>query len=129
MDLDQVGGSDFGPVFKVVNIVVSAVSNSRSQPDCTILRRFISPSWEGEYVSIHLEANGLCGLNTNTFYLVYLFLGTVLVNGNIFGIIGGVIVLLVGAVYVALEFIPSIEPPANMQNGGSMISDDVEDII
>jgi hypothetical protein len=46
---------------------------------------------------------------------VYIFVGCILLHDHVLRIIAGSIVGLVGVAYVALEFIPSIEPPANMR--------------
>lgn len=46
---------------------------------------------------------------------VYIFIGSILLHDNALRIIAGSIVGLIGVGYVVLEFIPSIEPPANMR--------------
>ncbi len=46
---------------------------------------------------------------------VYIFIGSILLNYHFVRIIVGAIIAIVGVAYVALEFIPSIEPPANMR--------------
>jgi hypothetical protein len=46
---------------------------------------------------------------------VYVFIGCILLREHVLTIIGGSIIGLIGVAYVALEFIPSIEPPANMR--------------
>lgn len=46
---------------------------------------------------------------------VYIFVGSILLHDGVLRIIAGSIVGLVGVAYVVLEFIPSIEPPANMR--------------
>ncbi|EGS21587.1 golgi apparatus membrane protein tvp15-like protein [Thermochaetoides thermophila DSM 1495] len=45
----------------------------------------------------------------------YIFVGTILLHDHTLRIIAGSIIGLIGLGYVALEFIPSIEPPANMR--------------
>ncbi len=50
---------------------------------------------------------------TNT--TVYIFLGGLILGGSILSKIAGSVVGFGGIAYVALEFIPSIEPPANMR--------------
>ncbi|KAK0746556.1 Golgi apparatus membrane protein TVP15 [Schizothecium vesticola] len=45
----------------------------------------------------------------------YIFVGSILLHDGVLRIIAGSIVGLVGVAYVVLEFIPSIEPPANMR--------------
>ncbi|KXJ92259.1 Golgi apparatus membrane protein TVP15 [Microdochium bolleyi] len=47
--------------------------------------------------------------------IFYIFVGSILLNNGVLRIIAGSIVGLVGVGYVVLEFIPSIEPPANMR--------------
>lgn len=47
--------------------------------------------------------------------VVYIFVGSILLHDGVLRIIAGSIVGLVGVAYVILEFIPSIEPPANMR--------------
>ncbi|EOO01499.1 putative copi-coated vesicle protein [Phaeoacremonium minimum UCRPA7] len=47
--------------------------------------------------------------------IFYIFVGSILLHDGVLRIIAGSIVGLVGVVYVVLEFIPSIEPPANMR--------------
>jgi len=45
----------------------------------------------------------------------YIFLGSLMVSNSILSKIAGSIVGITGIAYVALEFVPSIEPPANMR--------------
>ncbi|KAH6659554.1 Golgi apparatus membrane protein TVP15 [Truncatella angustata] len=47
--------------------------------------------------------------------IFYIFLGSILLGDGVLRIIAGSIVGLVGVGYAVLEFIPSIEPPANMR--------------
>ncbi|KAI0132228.1 golgi apparatus membrane protein tvp15-like protein [Xylariales sp. AK1849] len=47
--------------------------------------------------------------------IFYIFIGSILLNNGVLRIIAGSIVGIVGLGYVVLEFIPSIEPPANMR--------------
>ncbi len=46
---------------------------------------------------------------------VYIFLGCLLLGARIISNIAGGVVGVVGIAYIALEFVPSIEPPANMR--------------
>lgn len=46
---------------------------------------------------------------------VYIFVGSILLHEWVLRIIAGSIIGIIGVAYVALEFIPSIEPPANMR--------------
>ncbi|KAI1933195.1 hypothetical protein LOZ58_004490 [Ophidiomyces ophidiicola] len=47
--------------------------------------------------------------------IFYVFVGCIILENHVLRIIAGSIVGIVGVGYVALEFIPSIEPPANMR--------------
>lgn len=46
----------------------------------------------------------------------YIFVGSILLHDHVLRIIAGSIIGLVGAIYVGLEFVPSIEPPENMRS-------------
>jgi hypothetical protein len=46
---------------------------------------------------------------------VYVFIGSVIVGNGWFRIVPGTIVGIIGLGYAVLEYIPSIEPPANMR--------------
>lgn len=48
-------------------------------------------------------------------FAVYIFVGSILLHDNVLRIIAASLVGLTGVGYVALEFIPSIEPPSNMR--------------
>lgn len=47
--------------------------------------------------------------------IVYVFVGSIIVEGNLLRAIAGTIVGVVGLGYCALEFVPQIEPPSNMR--------------
>jgi hypothetical protein len=50
-------------------------------------------------------------------YAVYLFVGCIAIGGGgWYRYIPGSLVALVGLAYIAMEFVPSIEPPANMRD-------------
>lgn len=46
----------------------------------------------------------------------YLFVGCIIMGDNWWKYTSGSLVALVGVIYIALEFVPSIEPPANMRD-------------
>ncbi|EOA87653.1 uncharacterized protein SETTUDRAFT_169063 [Exserohilum turcica Et28A] len=48
--------------------------------------------------------------------IFYIFIGSVIVGERWFRIVPGTIVGIIGVAYAALEFVPSIEPPANMRD-------------
>ncbi|KAI4764297.1 hypothetical protein E4T52_03616 [Aureobasidium sp. EXF-3400] len=65
---------------------------------CTIQELLnLAMAWANEYGTVYIFIGGLCFSGHWTKY-----------------IIGGIIIL-VGITYVALEYVPSIEPPANMR--------------
>jgi len=47
---------------------------------------------------------------------VYIFIGCVIAGSSWYQYVPGALVALIGLAYVALEFVPSIEPPANMRD-------------
>lgn len=46
---------------------------------------------------------------------VYFFIGTVILGTHWYQYVPGALVAFIGIAYIALEFVPSIEPPANMR--------------
>ena len=58
---------------------------------------------------------GASGQHTDRNCQVYIFVGSILINGNILRYIAGAIIIIIGIIYAVLEFIPSIEPPQNMR--------------
>ncbi|KAJ2997167.1 hypothetical protein NUW58_g740 [Xylaria curta] len=47
--------------------------------------------------------------------IFYIFTGSILLSGHWSRYVAGAIIGLTGVAYTALEFVPSIEPPANMR--------------
>lgn len=70
-----------------------------------------SPSSVAESVSQTPLTDGVLAL-TRT---VYIFIGCLILGDKVLSQIAGGIVGIIGIAYVALEFVPSIEPPANMR--------------
>lgn len=50
---------------------------------------------------------------------VYFFVGCILAGQYFYNYIPAAIVAFIGLAYIALEFVPSIEPPANMRYASS----------
>ncbi|KAA8908326.1 Golgi apparatus membrane protein TVP15 [Sphaerosporella brunnea] len=48
--------------------------------------------------------------------IFYIFIGSILLHDGWLRIVAGSIIGLVGLLYAALEFVPSIEPPENMRD-------------
>lgn len=53
--------------------------------------------------------------NWGLMVLVYIFVGSLLLHDGVLRYIAGSLVGFIGLGYLALEFIPSIEPPSNMR--------------
>lgn len=47
---------------------------------------------------------------------VYVFVGSIIIEGNKLRLIAGLVVAIIGLAYCALEFAPQIEPPSNMRD-------------
>lgn len=47
---------------------------------------------------------------------VYVFVGSIIIEGNTLRLIAGLVVAIIGVAYCALEFAPQIEPPSNMRD-------------
>ncbi|KTW30867.1 hypothetical protein T552_00577 [Pneumocystis carinii B80] len=48
--------------------------------------------------------------------IFYVFVGGLLLDNSILRIVSGAIVIIIGIVYLLLEFIPKVTPPSNMRN-------------
>ncbi|KAL2137380.1 hypothetical protein VTI74DRAFT_1 [Chaetomium olivicolor] len=118
---------DFSDIFRIVNLVVAVLMVLGG------ISQFFPPTFQstiiGVYVIIFGLATGLLEfqippqisryasflfsfLGRGVFYV---FVGCILFHDHLLRIIAGSIVGLIGVAYVVLEFIPSIEPPANMR--------------
>lgn len=75
------------------------------------MRHLCSLSSAEESVSSNLSIRAGCRLNLT----VYIFIGSILLSTHWTKVVPGTLVGFIGLGYVALEFIPSIEPPANMR--------------
>ncbi|WYZ45313.1 hypothetical protein EsH8_VIII_000629 [Colletotrichum jinshuiense] len=74
---------------------------------CTALLEFQIPPQVSRYASFLFSF-----LGRGVFYI---FIGSILLSDNIFKVIAGSIIGIIGVSYVVLEFVPQIEPPANMR--------------
>jgi len=74
---------------------------------CTALLEFQIPPQVARYASFLFSFLGRG--------MFYIFVGSILLHDHVLRYIAGSIIGLIGVAYVALEFVPSIEPPANMR--------------
>ena len=56
------------------------------------------------------------GHGSYSLWLVYIFVGSILLEGFVLRYVAGAIVGITGVGYCALEFLPQIEPPSNMRD-------------
>jgi len=121
---------DFSNIFRLVNLVVGAVMVMGG------ISQFFPPTISSVIVAVYVILFGLAtaGLElipTVPSYLsrhasflfsflgrgiFYIFVGSIILEGGVTRIIAGSVVGAVGVAYVALEFVPSIEPPPNMRD-------------
>ncbi|KAI9679329.1 MAG: Late Golgi vesicles protein [Caeruleum heppii] len=73
----------------------------------TVLLEFQIPPYVAKYASFLFSFLGRG--------IFYIFIGSILLHNHVLRIIAGSIIGLIGVAYVALEFVPSIEPPQNMR--------------
>jgi hypothetical protein len=58
-----------------------------------------------------LQGDGSCSQSQ-----VYVFVGSIILEGHVLRYIAGAIIGITGLGYCALEFLPQIEPPSNMRD-------------
>ncbi|KAK1756014.1 COPI associated [Echria macrotheca] len=118
---------DFSDTFRIVNLVVAVIMVLGG------ISQFFPVSFQsviiGAYVIVFGLATGLLEFQippqvsryaSFLFSFIgrgifYIFVGSILLHDGMLRIIAGSIIGLIGVGYVVLEFIPSIEPPANMR--------------
>ncbi|APA13026.1 hypothetical protein sscle_10g077960 [Sclerotinia sclerotiorum 1980 UF-70] len=74
---------------------------------CTALLEFQIPPQVSRYASFLFSFVGRG--------IFYVFVGSILLHDHVLRIIAGSLIGIIGLVYIILEFVPSIEPPANMR--------------
>ncbi|KAJ8122201.1 hypothetical protein ONZ43_g1545 [Nemania bipapillata] len=118
---------DFSDSFRIVNLVVGVIMILGG------LSQFYNPTIQSIIVGIYVVIFGACvGLlefqippqvSRHASFLFsfigrgifYIFAGSLLFSGHAIRWVAGSIISATGLAYVALEFVPSIEPPANMR--------------
>ncbi|KAL2761187.1 hypothetical protein ACRALDRAFT_1090589 [Sodiomyces alcalophilus JCM 7366] len=78
---------------------------------CTALLEFQIPPQVSRYASFLFSFLGRG--------IFYIFIGSIILGDNVFRIIAGSIISVVGVSYAIIEFIPQIEPPINMREAGA----------
>ncbi|EGY13671.1 uncharacterized protein VDAG_00353 [Verticillium dahliae VdLs.17] len=118
---------ELSDAFRIVNLVTATIMVLGG------IAQFFNFSFQGIIVGVYVIIFGLCTallefrvppqvsryasflfsfLGRGVFYI---FIGSILLSDNVLRIIAGSIVGIIGVSYVVLEFIPQIEPPANMR--------------
>ncbi|KAF6837064.1 COPI associated protein [Colletotrichum musicola] len=79
---------------------------------CKFILEFQIPPQVSRYASFLFSfvGRGVC-----EYIPIYIFIGSILLADGIFKIIAGSLIGIIGVAYVVLEFVPQIEPPANMR--------------
>ncbi|ODV80540.1 COPI associated [Suhomyces tanzawaensis NRRL Y-17324] len=139
MNLDSVSGLDLNGAFRIANLLVAGLS----------VLSGLSQLFSGLYfvIGLYLIAFGsVIGLlefrvpaeayayGSFLFSFIgrgvfYTFIGASINGASAFRIIAGLIVFVVGLGYIALEAVPSVSPPENMNPEGISIGVNDEDII
>jgi len=118
---------ELSDIFRIVNLVVAAITLLGG------IAHIFPPSIQGIVLAVYLIIFGLC-LGLLEFQIppqvsryasflfsfigrgvFYIFIGSLLLGSYTLSKIAGGMVGGVGIIFVVLEFIPSIEPPANMR--------------
>ncbi|KAI5269900.1 hypothetical protein E4T47_06729 [Aureobasidium subglaciale] len=81
--------------------------------DLTRCAEFQIPPQIARYASFMFS---FIGRGADEDWTVYVFIGALCFTGHWTKYIIGGIIILVGVAYIALEYVPSIEPPANMRD-------------
>ncbi|KFA67754.1 hypothetical protein S40285_00934 [Stachybotrys chlorohalonatus IBT 40285] len=118
---------ELSDIFRIVNLVVAAVTVLGG------IAHFFSPGLQSIVIGIYLILFGLAiallefqippqipRYASFLFSFIgrgifYIFIGTLVLGTWIVSYIAGAAVGIIGVGYVALEFVPSIEPPSNMR--------------
>ncbi|KAF5872594.1 putative copi associated protein [Botrytis fragariae] len=74
---------------------------------CTALLEFQIPPQVSRYASFLFSFLGRG--------IFYVFVGSILLHDHVLRVIAGSLIGIIGLIYIGLEFVPSIEPPANMR--------------
>ncbi|QIW99561.1 hypothetical protein AMS68_005079 [Peltaster fructicola] len=118
---------DFSEIFRIVNLVAAVAMVLGGISQCfkvdvsgiivgiytiifglsTALLEFQIPPQVARYASFMFSFVGRG--------IFYIFIGGIIVGGEWYRYVPGAVPVLIGFGYVVLEFVPSIEPPANMR--------------
>ncbi|KAH3668658.1 hypothetical protein OGAPHI_002412 [Ogataea philodendri] len=133
-------GSDFSIVFKIVNLVVAVLSVLTG---LTELFHGFNYFLQGLYITAlggiigYLEFKNPPQLYAyaSSFFsflgrgLIYVLIASLNFHSSVIRLLAAVVLLLIGIVYIVLEFIPSIQAPENMQGERGLSTDELEDVI
>ncbi|CAK7243383.1 MAG: hypothetical protein STHCBS139747_004902 [Sporothrix thermara] len=118
---------DFSNIFRVVNLTVGVLMVLGG------ISQFFPISFQSSVVGIYVILFGLATallefqippqVSRYASFLFsfigrgvfYIFIGSILLHDHVLRIIAGSIIGFIGLAYCGLEFVPSIEPPANMR--------------
>ncbi|KAK7203134.1 COPI associated protein-domain-containing protein [Myxozyma melibiosi] len=103
----------FASPFRIVNLVIGALMvilglYTLLFGSLVIAAEFSIPTQIARYASFLMSFLGRG--------LFYVFMGALVLSPGPLRVVGGAVIILVGAIYIVLEFTPSIEPPTNMRS-------------
>jgi hypothetical protein len=94
----------------------SAVASVRQTvPDPCDQKTKKEKAWEERAARIPWGSMSWEKKTANKYTTVYFFVGCIIAGDKFYNYIPAAIVAFIGLAYIALEFVPSIEPPANMR--------------
>ncbi|KAL6016765.1 hypothetical protein ACI3LY_000214 [Candidozyma auris] len=137
MNIDAISGQDLNGSFKVANLAVAALS----------VLSGLSQLFSGFLIGIYIIGFGaVIGLlefrvpseaytyGSFLFSFVgrgvfYTLIGASINGASWFRLFAGILIFVIGLVYIALEAVPSISPPENMSPEGISIGVQDEDVV
>ncbi|OHW94090.1 COPI associated protein [Colletotrichum incanum] len=106
---------ELSDAFRIVNLATATIMVLGG------VAQFFNFNFQGIIVGAYVIIFGLFSRYASFLFsfigrgVFYIFIGSILLSDGVFKIIAGSIVGLIGVAYVVLEFVPQIEPPANMR--------------
>lgn len=129
--LDNISGMDLSNAFRIVNLAIGVLSVLGG------ISQFFPVTFQSTIIAIYVIIFGLAIIALEfqqppvaTRYasfmfsfigrgLFYVFIGTIILHDHVLRIIAGSIIGGIGVIYAVLEYIPSVQPPENMQLGST----------
>lgn len=140
INLEDTGESRFGVVFKAVNLFVAFLSTA-----CGITELFsrFDYFFQGLFVIgigiligyLEFKIPPKLFTYASSFFsflgrgAIYILIALLNLHGSVFRYLVATVILFIGIIYIFLEFLPSVQPPENMQGEHGLGNDILDDII